>query len=95
MRSTPGGQSYNLYVNIFLYFFNTSLIRYLWQLKAVVFLHWCIMCVVLLKVLMQYGIYCKFYCLHIQMRFAFCKLAFNYFPPKTHWAHFVERVNGA
>jgi len=43
---TSGGQSYNLYLN-FVHFFNTSLkIRHLWQLKTVVFLHWCLMCAV-------------------------------------------------
>ncbi len=30
-------------------FSTTVLIRYLWQLKTVVFLHWCLKCTVLLK----------------------------------------------
>jgi hypothetical protein len=43
---TSGGQSYNLYLNV-VYFFSTPvLIRHLWQLKTVVFLHWCLMCAV-------------------------------------------------
>ncbi len=42
---TSGGQSSNLYLNL-VHFLNTS-VNYLWhpwQLKAVVFLHWCLMC---------------------------------------------------
>jgi hypothetical protein len=40
---TSGGLSSHLYLNV--HFFNTSLpvlIRHLWQLKTVVFLHWCL-----------------------------------------------------
>ncbi len=41
---TSGGQSYNLYLNV-VHFFNTSvLIKHLWQLMTVVFLHWCLIC---------------------------------------------------
>jgi hypothetical protein len=38
---TSGGQSSNLYLNV-VHFFNKVLIRHLWQLKTVVFLHWCL-----------------------------------------------------
>ncbi len=38
---TFGGQSSNLYLNE-VHFFNTVLIRHLWQLKTVVILHWCL-----------------------------------------------------
>jgi hypothetical protein len=44
---TYGGQSLNLHLNVD-HFFNTSVNRYLWQLKTVVFLHWCLICAVLL-----------------------------------------------
>ncbi len=36
-----GGQSYNVYL-IIVNFFNASVFRHLWQLKTVVFLHWCL-----------------------------------------------------
>ncbi len=36
---TSGGQSYNLYVNVSSFFSTPELIRHLWQLKTVVFLH--------------------------------------------------------
>jgi hypothetical protein len=36
---TSGGQSYNLYLNV-VHFLTPVLIRHLWQLKTVVFLHW-------------------------------------------------------
>jgi hypothetical protein len=39
------GQSYNLYLNI-VHFLTPVLIRHLWQLKTVVFLHWCLICAV-------------------------------------------------
>ncbi len=42
---TSGGQSYNLYLNV-VHFLTPVLIRYLWQLKTVVFLHWCLICAV-------------------------------------------------
>jgi hypothetical protein len=45
---TPGGQNYNLYkiaVNVS----TPVLIRHLWQLKTVVFLHRCVICAVLLE----------------------------------------------
>ncbi len=38
---TFGGQISNLYVNV-VYFLILVIIRYLWQLKTVVFLHWCL-----------------------------------------------------
>jgi hypothetical protein len=41
-----GGQSSNLYLNV-AHFFTPELIRHLWQLKTVVFLHWCLMCALL------------------------------------------------
>ncbi len=44
---TAGGQSYNLYLNV-VHFFKPVLIRHLWHLKTVIFLHWCIIHVVLL-----------------------------------------------
>ncbi len=44
---TSGGQSSILYLHA-VHFFNTSLIRHLWQLKTVVFLNWCLMCALLL-----------------------------------------------
>ncbi len=46
---TSGGQSYNLYLNL-VHFLTPVLIRHLWQLKTVVFLHWCLICAVLLMV---------------------------------------------
>ncbi len=42
---TSGSQSYNLYLN-YVHFSIPLLIRLLWQLKTVVFLHWCGMCAV-------------------------------------------------
>ncbi len=44
---TSGGQSYNLYLNV-VPFLTPVLIRQLWQLKTVVFLHWCLMRAILL-----------------------------------------------
>ncbi len=42
-----GGQSSNFFM---LFMFSTlELIRHLWQLKTVVFLHWCLICAVLLN----------------------------------------------
>ncbi len=40
---TSGGKSYNLYSNIS-HFLTPVLIRHLWQLKTIVFLHWCLIC---------------------------------------------------
>ncbi len=37
---TFGGQSSNLYLNV-VHFLTPVLITHLWQLKTVVFLHWC------------------------------------------------------
>jgi hypothetical protein len=45
---TSGGQSYNLYLNV-VHFLTPVLIRHLWQLKTVVFLHWCLICAVPLR----------------------------------------------
>jgi hypothetical protein len=42
---TSGGQSSNLYLNVIP---TPLLVRHLWQLKAVVFLHWCVIHAVLL-----------------------------------------------
>jgi hypothetical protein len=39
---TSGGLSSNLYLKV-VHFFNVSVIRHLWQLKTIVFLHWCLM----------------------------------------------------
>jgi hypothetical protein len=43
---TSGVQSFNLYLNV-VYFLTPELIRHLWQLKTVVFLHWCLICALL------------------------------------------------
>ncbi len=45
---TSGGQSSNTYLNVVL-FSTPVLIRQLWQLKTVAFLHWCLICIVLLN----------------------------------------------
>ncbi len=42
---TSGGKSSNLYLNV-VHFSTPVLIRYLWQPKTVVFLHWCLLCIV-------------------------------------------------
>jgi hypothetical protein len=42
---TSGGQSYDLFLNV-VHFLTPVLIRHLWQLKTVVFLHWCLICAV-------------------------------------------------
>jgi hypothetical protein len=47
---TSDGRSSNLYQNV-VPFLTPVLIRHLWQLEAVVFLHWCLMCVVLSSLL--------------------------------------------
>ncbi len=44
---TSGGQSSNLYLDV-VHFSTPVLIRHLWQLKTVVFLHWCLIRAVLL-----------------------------------------------
>jgi hypothetical protein len=44
---TSGGQSSNLYLNV-VHFLTPELLRHLWQLKTVVFLHQCLMLAVLL-----------------------------------------------
>ncbi len=44
---TSGGESCYLYLNI-VHYLTPVLNRHLWQLKIVVFLHWCIICAVLL-----------------------------------------------
>jgi len=49
---TSGGQSSNLYLNL-VHFFNTSVIRHLWQLKTVVFLHWSLICALLFDYIEQ------------------------------------------
>ncbi len=46
---TSGGQSSNLYLNV-VHFSPPVLIRHLWQLKTVAFLHWCLICAILLFV---------------------------------------------
>ncbi len=45
---TSGGQSSNLYLNVVVNFFSTSLIKHLWHLKTVVFLHRCLIHAVVL-----------------------------------------------
>ncbi len=42
-----GGQSSNLFLNV-VHFSTPGLIRHLWRLKTVVFLHWCLICAILL-----------------------------------------------
>ena len=42
---TSGGKSSNLYLNV-VHFLTPVLIRHLWQLKTVVFLHWYLICAV-------------------------------------------------
>ncbi len=43
---TSGGQSSHLYLNV-VHFSSSVLIRHLWHLKTVVFLHWCLVLAVL------------------------------------------------
>jgi hypothetical protein len=45
---TSGGKSFNLYLNV-VHYSTPVIIRRLWQLKTVVFLHWCLLCTVLLN----------------------------------------------
>jgi hypothetical protein len=45
---TSGGQSSNLYLNVGSFFSTPVKTRYLWQFKTVVFLHWFLICTVLL-----------------------------------------------
>jgi hypothetical protein len=47
---TSGGQSLNLYLSVFIYS-TPVLIRYPWQLKTIVFQHWCLIQVVLIVTL--------------------------------------------
>jgi hypothetical protein len=50
---TTGGQSYNLYIEMLFIFSTPVLIRHLWQLKTVAFLHWCLMCAVPLNLIIK------------------------------------------
>ncbi len=43
---TSGGQISSPYLNV-VHFSTPVLIRHLWQLKTVIFLHWCLLCAVL------------------------------------------------
>jgi hypothetical protein len=45
---TSGGQSFNLNLNV-VNFFSPVLNRHLWQLKTVIFLHWCLLHAVMLE----------------------------------------------
>ncbi len=45
---TSGGQNYIIYLNV-VHFLTSVFIRHLWQLKAVVFPHWCLIRTVLLE----------------------------------------------
>jgi hypothetical protein len=45
---TSGGQSSNPYLNV-VHCLAPVLLRHPWQLKTVVFLHWCLICAVLLN----------------------------------------------
>ncbi len=47
---TSVGQSSHLYFNV-VHSFNASVFRHVWQLKTVVFLHWCLIRTVLLCLL--------------------------------------------
>ncbi len=47
-----GGLGFSLSLNV-VHCSSQMLIRHLWQLKTVVFSHWCLICVVLLVLLMQ------------------------------------------
>jgi hypothetical protein len=47
-----GGQSSNLNLSV-LHFLTPLLIRHLWQLNTVVFMHWCFVCALLLKELLD------------------------------------------
>jgi hypothetical protein len=49
---TSRNQIYNLYLNV-VRFLTQVLIKHLWQLKRVVYLHWCLICVVSL---VEYGV---------------------------------------
>jgi hypothetical protein len=42
-----------IYIYMWFLFSTPVLIRHLWQLKTVVFLHWCLICAVLLAVYMK------------------------------------------
>jgi hypothetical protein len=46
-QETSGGQNSTPNLNV-VHFLTPVLIRYLWQDKTVVFLHWCLICAVLL-----------------------------------------------
>ncbi len=48
---TSGGQSFILYING-VPFLTLVLIRHLWQLKIVVFLHCCLICAVIIDILL-------------------------------------------
>ncbi len=45
---TSGVQSYYIYIEMYFIFSTPVLIRHLWQLKTVVFVHWYLICTVLL-----------------------------------------------
>jgi len=51
---TSGGKNSKLYLN-FVLFSTPVLIRHLWQLKTAVFLHWCLIRVVLFNQLMFFA----------------------------------------
>ncbi len=81
---TPGAHSSNLYLNI-THFSTPLLIRHLWQLKTIVFLHWCLICVIPLCQVSFCWVYLwkKFVLLRTVKRrhFAqgiFCKVSFGY-----------------
>jgi len=52
---TSGAQRSNIYFNI-VHFLTPVLVRHLWQLKTVVFLHWCLIRTVPLAVFKQNGV---------------------------------------
>jgi hypothetical protein len=47
---TNGGQRLNFYMNVVHFYFKAVLIRHLWPLKTVVFLNWCQIRTLLLRI---------------------------------------------
>jgi hypothetical protein len=50
-----GGQSSNPHLNVVM-FSTPVLIRHLWQFKTIVFLHWCLICAVLLHATQRHSV---------------------------------------
>ncbi len=51
--ATYGGQSYNLNLNV-VHFSTPGVIRHLWQLKTLVFLHWCLLCAIMSHIISEF-----------------------------------------